>query len=96
MATRALELLNLPADQSAMLLDIGCGSGLSGQVLEEHGHQWIGLDISPAMLDKAVEREVDGDVMLHDVGQAIGFRPGSFDGAIRLAESDLFGLLINV
>ena len=27
-----------------------CGSGLSGEVLSEHGHQWIGFDISKAML----------------------------------------------
>jgi 2-polyprenyl-3-methyl-5-hydroxy-6-metoxy-1,4-benzoquinol methylase len=33
-----------------MLLDIGCGSGLSGSVLEENGHFWVGIDISAAML----------------------------------------------
>ena len=49
--------------------DIGCGSGLSGEVLTDAGHQWIGLDIAPAMLNVAVEREVDGDVMLGDMGQ---------------------------
>ena len=27
-----------------------CGSGLSGEVLTEEGHHWIGLDISQAML----------------------------------------------
>jgi hypothetical protein len=27
-----------------------CGSGLSGEVLTDLGHQWIGLDISTAML----------------------------------------------
>lgn len=29
---------------------VGCGSGLSGETLSEHGHQWIGLDISQSML----------------------------------------------
>ncbi|KAJ1979056.1 18S rRNA (guanine1575-N7)-methyltransferase, partial [Dimargaris verticillata] len=50
MAIRALELLNLPPEQSCLLLDVGCGSGLSGEVLEEEGHTWVGMDISPSML----------------------------------------------
>ena len=33
-----------------ILLDIGCGSGVSGAVLTKHGHAWIGCDISPDML----------------------------------------------
>lgn len=33
----------------------------------------------------ALEREVEGDLFLHDIGQGFGFRPGSFDGAIRYA-----------
>ena len=28
----------------------GCGSGLSGETLTEHGHHWIGYDISESML----------------------------------------------
>lgn len=51
MAYRALELLNLPPGP-AYLLDIGCGSGLSGEILEEEGHIWVGMDISPSMLGK--------------------------------------------
>lgn len=31
----------------------------------------------------ALEREVQGDLFLQDIGQGFGFRPGSFDGAIR-------------
>ena len=50
MAYRALELLNLPEDEPAYLLDIGCGSGLSGEILEEEGHIWVGMDIAPSML----------------------------------------------
>lgn len=31
----------------------------------------------------ALEREVEGDLFLQDIGQGFGFRPGTFDGAIR-------------
>lgn len=50
MTYRAMELLNLPENETCFLLDIGCGSGLSGECLEEDGHYWVGLDISKSML----------------------------------------------
>ena len=50
MTYRALELLNLPPDEPAFLLDIGCGSGLSGEILDEEGYIWAGVDIAPSML----------------------------------------------
>ena len=56
---RAIELLLLPPDQMSLILDIGCGSGLSGQVLEEQGHVWVGCDVSRDMLQVAHERIKD-------------------------------------
>lgn len=85
MSERAIELLMLPPDSSCLLLDIGCGSGLSGEVITEQGHQWMGVDISSAMLDIARDREVEGDVMLGDVGQGLPFRAGIFDGVISIS-----------
>ncbi|KZT68134.1 S-adenosyl-L-methionine-dependent methyltransferase [Daedalea quercina L-15889] len=85
MTYRALELLNLPSDQSAFLLDVGCGSGLSGEILDEQGHVWVGVDVAPSMLEVALDREVEGDLFLQDIGQGFGFRPGSFDGAISVS-----------
>ena len=52
MSERAIELLALPEDQPCLILDIGCGSGLSGECLDEQGHYWIGVDISKSMLGK--------------------------------------------
>lgn len=68
MSEWALQLLAIPEDKSCYILDIGCGSGVSGQVLEEHGHEWIGIDISQHMLNIAVDREVEGDVYRGDIG----------------------------
>ncbi|CAK9151302.1 unnamed protein product [Ilex paraguariensis] len=86
LSERAMELLALPDDGvPRLLLDIGCGSGLSGETLSENGHQWIGLDISQSMLNIALEREVEGDLMLADMGQGLGFRPGVIDGAISIS-----------
>ncbi|KAJ3294235.1 Williams Beuren syndrome chromosome region 22 protein [Rhizoclosmatium sp. JEL0117] len=84
MTQRALELMCLP-DEPQLLLDIGCGSGLSGECLDEAGHHWVGLDISPSMLAVANDREVEGDLFLQDIGQGMGYRPGSFDGAMSIS-----------
>ncbi|KAJ2487051.1 18S rRNA (guanine1575-N7)-methyltransferase [Coemansia sp. RSA 2050] len=85
MTMRAVELLNLSDEGSYYLLDIGCGSGLSGEVLEEDGHIWVGMDIAPAMLEIAADKDVEGDLFLQDIGQGVGFRPGTFDGAISIS-----------
>ncbi|SCU89112.1 LADA_0E13740g1_1 [Lachancea dasiensis] len=83
MSLRALELLNL-ADTS-FVLDIGCGSGLSGEILTEEGHIWCGVDISPSMLATGLTRELEGDLMLHDMGQGLPFRAGTFDAAMSIS-----------
>jgi len=85
MSERALELLALPEDQPSYLLDLGCGSGLSGECCEEMGHIWVGLDISQAMLDVARERELEGDLACSDLGDGLPFRAGAFDGAISIS-----------
>ncbi|KAA8492580.1 putative 18S rRNA (guanine-N(7))-methyltransferase [Porphyridium purpureum] len=86
LANRCLELLALPEDGgSKLLLDIGCGTGLSGDVLSESGHIWVGTDISPAMLDVALERDAEGDLFQADAGDGMFFRNGVFDGAISVS-----------
>lgn len=58
---RCIELLNIPPGQRRLILDVGCGSGLSGAALEASGHEWIGCDISRDMLQIAAERLVKTD-----------------------------------
>ena len=89
MTHRALSLLNLSAP--SYVLDIGCGSGLSGAILssilpsEGGPHTWVGMDIAASMLDIALQRDVEGDLLLADIGQGVPFRPGSFDAAISIS-----------
>ena len=35
------------------------------------------------ILDVAVERETEGDLVLGDMGYGMPFKPGTFDGVIR-------------
>ena len=89
MTHRALELLDL--DSPSLILDIGCGSGLSGEILssipEDDGgpHMWVGMDISSSMLAQALERDVEGDMLLADIGQGVPFRAGTFDAAVSIS-----------
>lgn len=89
MTNRALDLLGL--DTPSFILDIGCGSGLSGEILSQEApenggpHTWVGMDISPSMLDVALQRDVEGDLFLADIGQGVPFRPGTFDAAISIS-----------
>lgn len=119
LTARALELLALPDDGvPKFILDVGCGSGLSGQVLTEQGvypsvicshdpvclaciyffsgekremvhtcagHIWVGCDISPSMLEIALDREECQDLLLHDMGDGLPFKPGTFDGVVSIS-----------
>ena len=50
LAQRCIELLSFEDDEPKFILDIGCGSGISGAELTDSGHFWDGIDISRDML----------------------------------------------
>ena len=84
--SRCLEMMDLPKDHPSYLLDIGCGSGISSEIIQNNGHYWVGCDISRDMLEIANERENEsGDLVCHDMGLGLPFRPGSFDGVISVS-----------
>lgn len=86
LAERALEILAIPAGKQKLLLDIGAGTGISGSVLSENGHMWVGTDISQGMLNVAMyQGDTEGDMVHSDMGHGFGFRPGTFDGAISIS-----------
>jgi 18S rRNA (guanine1575-N7)-methyltransferase len=41
--------------------------------------------ICPVLLAVARERDVEGDLFVWDMGEGLGFRPGTFDGAISIS-----------
>ena len=55
---------------SAKILDVGCGTGLSGLALKQAGYSDIdGCDLSQGMLDKAVELDIYGRLFACDLNQ---------------------------
>lgn len=85
LAQRCLDLLALPEDSSALLLDIGCGTGISGGILIDAGHHWLGADISRPMLEVALDGETEGDLLQADAGLGIALRTGVLDGAVSVS-----------
>ena len=91
LATRCLELLELDGGRLAgplLLLDLGCGSCLSSNVLSAAGHHWIGTDVAREMLLLATKPRVppDGALVHSDMGHGVPLRPGcALDGAISVS-----------
>lgn len=52
-----LATLNVPA-ASLSVLDLGCGTGMVGEVLNPYARVLVGVDLSQAMLDRAVTKQL--------------------------------------
>lgn len=81
---RALELLEIKED-NPFILDLGCGSGLSGNVMAERGIAWVGMDVSKAMLQIAASTTQSSGYLQADIGMKLPFSEDSFDYAISIS-----------
>ena len=82
---RCIQILAIPKNKYPLILDIGCGSGLSGEVLTNHGYFWIGMDVSKSMLEINKENDSGNNLIRADMGQGVPFKPGVFDYAISVS-----------
>ena len=83
MTVRALELL--APERGDPILDIACGSGLSGSCIEARGHEWIGIDISPSMLEMAHGETAAAGLLCADMGAPLPLKPESISYAISIS-----------
>ncbi|WP_316859387.1 methyltransferase [uncultured Cohaesibacter sp.] len=67
MMVREMIVKYQPGRQFARMLDLGCGTGLTGISLKENVDHMIGVDISTGMLDEAYDKEVYDDLYAGDV-----------------------------
>ena len=65
------------------ILDIGCGTGLTGKALLECG-DWVlhGLDVSREMLDQADEKGIYDELILADLNKPLAIADHTYAGAI--------------
>lgn len=80
---RCAEALAAVVDTSSPVLDIGCGTGLSGLALRAHGFTTIdGTDLSPEMLTRASERTgVYRRLFLSDMNTPLPVEAGAYMAA---------------
>ena len=82
------KLLSTVTDKSALILDVGSGTGLAGQNLAERGFKNIhALDYSPAMLGVAKARQhngnqVYGEIIQADLNQKLTLKSNAYDAII--------------
>ena len=82
--TYSLAFRDLPAILRAHVrgtraLDFGCGAGRSTRFLRGLGFDVVGLDIAAHMLERARERDPQGDYRLVRDGDLSGFEAGAHD-----------------
>ena len=72
-------IINKTSPSSASyFLDVGSGTGHHVGSLQEHGFKAAGVDISPAMVEKATSNYPDAKFQVGDITKTITFGPDSF------------------
>ncbi|QHQ37289.1 methyltransferase domain-containing protein [Algicella marina] len=78
-ARAAAALRSLTPDLNAPLLDIGCGTGMSGEAMHAAGFTTIdGTDFSPEMLAKARAKGVYRNLVQTDLTDPLPFAAGDY------------------
>jgi predicted TPR repeat methyltransferase len=75
----AAALARFAPDRAAPLLDVACGTGVSGSALRAEGFTTIdGVDFAPEMLEKARAKGVYRTLTAADLGERWPFAQGSY------------------
>jgi predicted TPR repeat methyltransferase len=64
-------LLAAPMPKGIEVLDLGCGTGLSGEALRDLARHLIGVDLSPGMVARARERKIYDELIVGDLTAAL-------------------------
>jgi predicted TPR repeat methyltransferase len=74
-------LVQVQGDRTALILDVGCGTGLSGIALRDVGYSTIdGCDFSPGMLEKAREVSVYRNLFEANLNEPLKIEDDSYGG----------------
>lgn len=75
---KAVGALDRPGD----VIDLGCGTGLCGQILKPHARRLDGIDLAPGMVEAARRRGVYDEVAEGEMTGLLAARPESYDVAV--------------
>jgi predicted TPR repeat methyltransferase len=74
-----LARLVMPGREKLSLLDLGCGTGLAGAVFKPLAARLDGVDLSPAMIEKARARGIYSDLQVGDLETALAAAGARYD-----------------
>ena len=75
------------------VLDAGCGTGLSGELLKPHARRLVGVDLSSAMLEEARAKHVYDELLEAEITAYLDANPGAFDVVACVDAFVYFGAL---
>ena len=68
---------------NAPMLDIGCGTGVTGAAKRENGNWALhGLDVSREMLDQTRQKDIYEELILADLNESLAIADDTYVGAI--------------
>jgi predicted TPR repeat methyltransferase len=79
---RELASLVLPRQSGLTVLDLGCGTGLSGEAFAQMASAIDGIDLSPAMIAKAKARGIYRGLVVGDIESALAQLGAHYDVAV--------------
>ena len=79
------------ADARLDVLDGGCGTGLSAALLRPYARRLSGVDLSPAMLDRARKTCLYDTLVEGELGAFLAAHPGTFDVCVFVDVLIYFG-----
>jgi predicted TPR repeat methyltransferase len=69
----------MPGRDKLAILDLGCGTGLGGAAFKPLAERLDGIDLSPAMIEKARARHIYDTLMVGDLEAALGAPGPAYD-----------------
>ncbi len=91
-----LARLALPMEANLCILDAGCGTGLCGSILRPFANRLTGVDLAPAMLELARQRETYDELHCADLLDYLGAADNKYDLIIAADVLTYFGSLDEV
>jgi len=76
---RELADMVMPGRDSLSILDLGCGTGLTGVAFEDLAYRLDGIDLSPAMIEKARARNLYDHLAVADIETTLAGEGVSYD-----------------
>ena len=74
-----LAAMVMPGRESLTVLDLGCGTGLAGLAFKPLAARLEGIDLSPAMIEKARARDIYDALTVADLQSALGAPGPAYD-----------------